>query len=196
MDADGQLALFDEGGDVELGDLEGLLPAGADLVRRGADARLSIVVTELWRAELIRAALDARDLPGERVEVFDGQLAVRTPFHRSLTPLAERWITGSRTQPPPDWRLGPRRLRLWAIAAGGQDSAGYLLRLGRKGDQGMWSAVGGALIRVGLAGTFLGPRAGGPAFRITGSRRGRRLAMMLGPAPETLPQGCWPAPRG
>lgn len=103
-----QLALFgDEAADLEIADLEGLLVAGAALVQRGAEARLSIVVSEQWRAITIVEAFDLRGLPGEEVQTFDAQFAVRTPFHRSLMPLASRWSRGSSKLPPPDWRLTP-----------------------------------------------------------------------------------------
>lgn len=188
-----QLALFgDEAADLEIADLEGLLVAGAALVQRGAEARLSIVVSEQWRAITIVEAFDLRGLPGEEVQTFDAQFAVRTPFHRSLMPLASRWSRGSSKLPPPDWRLTPARIRLWALATGRTDPSGYLLGLGRTDDGSCWSAAGTALAVAGLAGTMLGPRAGGPAYRIVGQRRSRRLGDMVGAAPNAAPVGAWP----
>lgn len=188
-----QLALFDDGAaGLEVADLEGLLVAGGALVQRGAEARLSIVVTEGWRAAAILDAFDLRGLPGEQVLTFDANFAVRTPFHRSVAPLASRWSRGSAKSPPSDWRLTPARLRLWALAIGRTDPSGYLLGLGRTDDPSLWSAAGRALATAGLAGTMLGPRAGGPAYRIAGQRRTRRLRDLVGAAPAAAPPDAWP----
>ncbi len=191
-----QLPLFDDlSADLEIADLEGLLVAGAALVQRGAEARLSIVVRQTWRAAAIVEAFQLRGLPGEQVQTFDAQIAVRTPFHRSLLPLSVRWSRGSSKLPPADWRLTPARLRLWALASGRTDPSGYLLSLGRTDDPACWSAAGTALAAAGLAGTLLGPRAGGPAYRIVGQRRTRRLLEMVGPMPSQAPTGAWPEER-
>lgn len=188
-----QLALFDDGtADLEVADLEGLLVAGAAMVARGADARLSIVVAERWRAAALVESFDLRGLPGERVLTFDEQFAVRTPFHRSLTPLATRWTRGSAKRPPAGWKLTPARVRMWALATGTNDPSGYLLGLGRTDEPACWSAAGTALAATGLAGTMLGPRAGGPAYRIVGQRRCRRLLRMVGAAPAGVPLAAWP----
>ena len=188
-----QLVLFDdEAAGLEIADLEGLLVAGAALVQRGAEARLSIVVTEQWRATAIVEAFDLRGLPGEAVQTFDAHLALRTPFHRSLMPMALQWSRGSSKLPPADWRLSPARVRMWALAMGRTDPSGYLLGLGRTDDPSCWSAAGTALAAAGVAGTMLGARAGGPAYRIVGQRRTRRLADMLGPVPPAAPPGAWP----
>lgn len=190
-----QLPLFiDETVDLEISDLEGLLVAGAALVHRGAEARLSIVLSEPWRAAMIAEAFDLRGLSGEQVQTFDAQVAVRTAFHRSLMPMAARWSRGSSKLPPADWRLTAARVRLWALATGRCDSAGFLLGLGRTDDSSCWSVAGKALSAAGLAGTMLGPRAGGPAYRIVGQRRSRRLLDMIGAAPPTVPPGAWPPP--
>ena len=195
MDVNEQLALFDdEAADLEVTDLEGLLVAGGALVQRGAEARLSIVVSESWRAGAIVEAFDVRGLPGEQVPTFDSHVAVRTPFHHSLLPLSERWSRGSSKLPPAGWVLTAARVRLWALAAGGTDLSGYLLGLGRTDDPACWSAAGTALAAAGLAGTLLSPRAGGPAYRIVGQRRTRRLCDMIGAAPSAAPPGAWPEP--
>ncbi|MBA3799729.1 MAG: hypothetical protein H0X18_11705 [Geodermatophilaceae bacterium] len=188
-----QLTLFDdEAADLEIADLEGLLVAGAALVQRGAEARLSIVLGEQWRASLMMEAFDQRGLPGEQVRTFDGQFSVRTPFHRSVLPLAARWSRGSSKLLPPGWELTPARVRLWALASGRADPSGYLLGLGRTDEASCWSAAGTALAAAGLAGALLGPRAGGPAYRIVGQRRTRRLGALLGAAPVGAPPGAWP----
>ncbi|MDQ3716841.1 MAG: hypothetical protein M3381_12630 [Actinomycetota bacterium] len=188
-----QLPLFDDpSADLEIADLEGLLVAGAALVQRAAEARLSIVVSERWRADALVEAFDLRGLPGEQVQTFDARVAVRTPFHRSLLPMIERWSRGSSKLPPVDWRLTPARVRLWTLATGRTDPSGYLLGLGRTDDASCWSAAGTALAAAGLAGVLLGSRAGGPAYRIVGQRRSRRLVELVGPVPAQAPPGAWP----
>ena len=47
---------------------------------------------------------------------------------------------------------------------------------------------------MGLAGSILGPRGGGPAVRIVGHRRCSRLAEMVGTPPPEAPAGQFPQP--
>lgn len=188
-----QLALFDgAAADVELSDLEGLLVAGAALVRHGPEVRLSLVVGQQWRVTALTEEFELRGLAGEVASTFDGQFAVRTPFARDLMPLAQRWTSGSVKRPPLNWRLTPARTRLWVLAAGTTDQRGFLLGLGRSDDPAGWSRAGAALAGAGLAGTILGPRSGGPAYRVVGQRRLRRLRAMLGRAPDGVPASAWP----
>ena len=49
-----------------------------------------------------------------------------------------------------------------------------------------------ALAGIGVAGTLLGPRGGGPAVRVTGRRRLVRLAELVGDPPAEAPAGTWP----
>jgi hypothetical protein len=80
---------------------------------------------------------------------------------------------------------------MWAVGAGRRDDHGYLLRLSPHDDQ-VWEAAGSALAWVGLAGTFVGPRAGGPGYRITGRRRLARLGEYVGERPAAAPPEHWP----
>ena len=45
---------------------------------------------------------------------------------------------------------------------------------------------------LGLPATLLGPRAGGPAYRIVGRRRLGRLVELVGDPPVEAPAGAWP----
>jgi hypothetical protein len=56
----------------------------------------------------------------------------------------------------------------------------------------VWEPAGAALAGMGIAGTFVGPRAGGPAYRITGRRRSARLREYVGEAPAEAPPTDWP----
>jgi hypothetical protein len=55
-----------------------------------------------------------------------------------------------------------------------------------------WVAVGDALAAAGLIAVFVGPKAGGPAYRIVGLRRVNRLAELVGEPPAGAPQERWP----
>jgi hypothetical protein len=78
-------------------------------------------------------------------------------------------------------------------AAGGPDPAGYVLKLGPSDDESCWEPVGAALSAIGLPAALLGPRAGGPAYRVTGRRRLNRLAELVGDRPSPAPVDAWPS---
>jgi hypothetical protein len=132
-----------------------------------------------------------RGLHGERVETIDGQLAVRTPFSRQLLPVAQRWARGAVKAIPPRWLLDGPRLRMWAVSAGQTDSHGYLFQLAAS-DAGIWEPAGATLAAAGLAATFVGPRGGGPAYRVTGRRRMTRLREYVGDPPMRVAAADWP----
>ncbi len=189
-----QLSLFDADlARPEPAHLEGLLVGPGQVVRMGGTARVSVLVTQSWRAEALLSEFNARGLGGEAVPspAVEGTLTVRTPFKTALGPLAQRWLQGALKAPPAGLTLDGPRLRLWAIAAGVADGHGYLLALGQS-DTHMWDLVGDLLAAVGLPAQLLGPRAGGPAYRIVGSRRLARLGELVGRPPIQAPPGVWP----
>lgn len=55
-----------------------------------------------------------------------------------------------------------------------------------------WVVIGDALAAAGLIAVFVGPKAGGPAYRIVGLRRVTRLAELVGEPPVGAPQASWP----
>lgn len=171
-------------------DLAGLL-AGPGVVRRmGGTARVSVTVDAAWRVHVLVAELAARGLATGWEELPGAGFVVRTAFSTRIVPLALAWSDGA---PATMFLAGPA-LRLWVAAAGSPaapaDSSGrggFDLRLGpREGD---WPAVGTALAAAGLPGTLV---AEVPAYRITGRRRLRRLAELVGDAPPAAPPGAWP----
>jgi hypothetical protein len=172
-------------------DLEGLLLGAAQVVRLGGTARLSVLVEPSWRVEGVLAAYAERDLRGEAVPGEEGATSVRTPFSRALLPVAERWVRGAVKSVPAGFTLDGSRLRLWAVGAGRRDEHGYLLRLSPH-DPAVWEPAGAALAGIGIAGAFVGPRAGGPAYRITVRRRSTRLREYVGEAPAGAPATDWP----
>jgi hypothetical protein len=166
-----------------LDDLDGLLLAGGHWVRNGADARLSVVVADPWRVAALSAALAERgvaDQQGPRDAEFG--YAVRTDFSARLMPYAQRWTRGANEGPPPGFVLSAGGLRLWAIAAGRTDPAGYVLSTAEPDDV-VHQASGAQLARLGLAAVSLSVR-GGPGWRVTSTRRLRRLAELLGEPPD------------
>lgn len=174
-------------------DLDGLLLAGGQWVRATTDrverARLSILVDDLWRVTALESELEVRALAAERVDAEGGRLAVRTAFEADLTAAAERWARGARTAPPPDLALTVGGLRLWTIATGRRDDAGYHLGTGPT-DQPTHRSAGSQLARLGLAAVGVGER-GRPGWRITGAKRLRRFAELVGEAPPGS-GGHWP----
>lgn len=177
-------------------DVEGLLCGTGQVVRQGDEARVSVVIppTEEWRISVLLAALEDLGLPGETVPAEADAIAVRTQFSPLLTALARRWSTAGAKRPPRDLVLDGPRLRWWALSAGRHDDQGYLLRLSAQ-DESSWPGVGAALARAGLPGTLVGPRADGPAYRITGQKRLLRLRELVGAPPPDVPVYAWPRTR-
>ena len=175
-----------------LADLDGLLLAGGQWVRSPAGARLSIVVADRWRAEALAACFAGLGIDGpDAVIESTAQVAVRTAFRPELVPLAGRWTRGANQGLPADFGLGAGGLRLWAVAAGRRDDAGYLLATAEPDDR-IHSAGGAQLARLGVAAVSLSQRPG-PGWRVTSARRLRRLVELLGEAPEGGREA-WPVP--
>jgi hypothetical protein len=172
-------------------DLDGLLAGNGKVVRRDRSARLSVVVTEPWRAQVLAAqmaellGLDAETAPAEL------GLTVRTPWLTDLLPVADAWSRGAVKVPPPGWVLDGARLRWWCLAEGSAAAEVYTLHLGGS-DQQSWLAIGSALAIAGVPGVLVGPRADGPAYRIVGRRRLGRLVELVGEPPVGVPSTAWP----
>ncbi len=189
----GQLSFFSAGArPADVSDLEGILCGPGQVVRQGVSARVSVVVHEDWRVEPLRAALAALDLDGGTADAHEeGGVTVRTTFDERLVPLADRWSGGGSKRAPADLVLDGARLRWWALSAGHDTPAGYVLMLGPQDEQ-VWPGVGAALVRAGLTAGQIGPRAEGPAYRITGQRRLARLRELVGDPPAGVPAAAWP----
>lgn len=175
-------------------DLDGLLLAGALWVRSGTDAtdraRLSVLVDAQWRAEALLAEFADRALAGELVDAENGLRAVRTEFRADLVAPAQRWTMGARVAPPAGLALTAGGLRLWTIASGRRDDTGYLLGTCDT-ESPIYRVAGAQLAGLGLAAVGVGER-GRPGWRITGVKRLRRFAELLGEPPPCA-GGDWPA---
>lgn len=167
----------------DLADLDGLLLAGGQWVRSGPQARLSVVVSECWRADALANAFAERGLEcAEPVVDAAAGFGVRTSFATELAARATRWTRGSRQAVPNGFTLGAGGLRLWAIAAGHRDDVGYLLGTVDANDP-LHLVAGSQLARIGVAAAGL-PHRGGPGWRVTSTRRLRRLTELVGPPPS------------
>jgi hypothetical protein len=174
-----------------LTDLDGVLAGNGKVVRREGTARLSVVVAEQWRADVLAAQM--ADLLGLTAETAPAELGltVRTPWLAELLPVADGWSRGAVKVPPPGWVLDGPRLRWWCLAEGVAGPGVYTLHLGAS-DQQSWLAVGSALAIAGVPGVLVGPRADGPAYRIVGRKRLGRLVELVGDAPAGVPSTAWP----
>jgi hypothetical protein len=179
-----QFSLFGaEAAEPVLDDLDGVLLGGGHWARLGGTARLSIVVADMWRAVALGDEFAARGVAAQTgaVEPAHQGFVARTAFCAALSPQAARWTRGANQGAPPGLILTAGALRLWAIAAGRADGAGYLISTTGSGDS-IHLIAGAQLARLGLAAVSLTNRPG-PGWRITSVKRLRRLAELLGEPP-------------
>jgi hypothetical protein len=190
-----QFSLFGaEAADPLIEDLDGLLLAGGDWVRTEGHsaARLSVLVADPWRAGALQDEFFDRQLASDTVDAPGGLIAVRTEITELLVPQAVRWTRGASLQLPTDLALSASGLRLWAIATGRTDDAGYLLGVAEP-DGEVHRAAGAQLARLGVTAVDVGLR-GGPGWRITSAKRLRRFAELVGEAPGNAGPD-WPTAR-
>lgn len=175
----------------QVSDLGGLLAAHGQLSRSARGCRLSILLLQQWRARALLAELAARQIGGEQVAEDGGSVLVRTPRITELDELAGSWVKGAVKAVPTGLVAEPGFLRCWTIAAGREDSGGYLLGLDPRAPD-THEPLAAVLARAGLAATLVGPRAGGPGLRIVGHRRRNRLVDLIGGPPAAAPPGAFP----
>lgn len=174
-------------------DLGGLLAAHGQITTGPAGARLSILLDDAGRAAAVVAECARRDIAAEvlTVEGPGPQLLMRTTRCAALLPLATAWTRGAVKSVPRALVVSAGFARLWVIGAGRRDVAGYLLGLDPHVPDSVDDLIA-AGSRAGLAGSYVGVRAGGPAIRIVGHRRLARLADTVGTLPDELPADCRP----
>lgn len=174
-----------------LADLAGVLCGHGQLVSFGRTAaRLSVVVDEMWRAQVLAEACAERGVRGQIATSDEGHPLVRTAFRADLIGLANAWTKGAVKAVPSGFRLDGQALRLWALSGGDWTHGGYLLPLDPRAPE-THAPLTAALADTGLHGTPLGVRAGGPGLRLTGRRKLSRLAELVGPAPDVA-EPHWP----
>lgn len=172
-----------------LADLDGVLLAGGWWVRQDDTARLSVIVAEAWRAEAIVVEFATRGVScpdGEpAITTAENGRCVRTGFFANLLEPARSWTRGANQGPPAGLALTSGGLRLWCVAAGRRDEVGYLLATAEP-DDAIHTAGGAQLSRNGVPAVSVShPRGAysGPGWRVSSSKRLKRLAELVGPAP-------------
>jgi hypothetical protein len=176
-------------------DLAGLLCGPGEVVRSpdGAAARVSVVVSEAWRVTELLKVFESIELTGDTAAAESGGTSVRTPFSARLKHLADLWTQGAVVVPPTGFHLSGIALRAWLLASGGPvPGRPDAWQLGLGPTEEAWPGVGAALAQSGLPGLLVGPRSGGPAYRVVGARRVRRLAELVGESPRSAPLLSWP----
>jgi hypothetical protein len=176
------------------GDLAGLLCGPGQIVRFGTGdtARLSIVLPDPVRAPAVIASCAAVGIAAECVVTESGATAVRTAFRRDLVELARSWTRGAVKTVPPGMLLDGTVLRVWLLAAGRWDGRAAELHLDPHAPDTHLPLVAAAT-RAGVPPAWSARSA---TLRITGTRRLRRFAELVGPRPPTVPPDEWPGDGG
>lgn len=190
-----QLSFYSaEANEPDTGDLAGLLCSQGQLAEFARTAaRLTVPLDEPWRAHALVRELGRRGVTGTYVRAEDGAHGVRTAFRADLLPLAEDWTKEGEKFAPSGLTLDGGALRMWVLAAGTWLAGSYLLGLDQDAPD-TYETVRGALAAAGLPTTLhVGE---GPGLRISGSRRLRRLAELVGSAPSAAAETHWPAVSG
>lgn len=179
-------------------DLAGVLCGNGQIAMFGRTAaRLSVVVEQRARAGVLaeefgRCGAEA-EVAAAGGSAQNEHCLVRTAFRADLLELAGQWSRGAMKSLPAGFELDGGTLRLWTLACGWAGERGYLLPLDRRAPD-THRPLLAALGRIGLAGSIVGPRAGGPAVRVTGRRRLASFAELVGEPPEGA-ESAWPAGR-
>lgn len=169
-----------------------MLAASGQIVIVNSGARLSVVVTQFWRAAALAEMMHEAGLVPEIARTDEDTPLVRTAVDPRLRRIAAEWTRGAVKTVPPRWLPGPRELRAWTLAGGSPEADRYLLGLDPHAPD-THSPLASALMRVGIAPTLIGTRGARPALRISGRRRLSRLVENVGEPPdhpEALAQ--WP----
>jgi hypothetical protein len=171
------------------GDLAGLLCGPGQIVRFGSGdtARLSVVLADPRRAPVVVAACAAVGIDAEQAVTESGTTVVRTAFRRDLVGLARAWTLGAVKTVPAGMQLDGAVLRVWMAASGHWDGRGVDLLLDPHAPQTHLALIAAAT-RAGISPARSGRAT---ALRITGARRIRRLAELLGPVPAGIAPDEW-----
>jgi hypothetical protein len=221
----GQLSLFSaDVASPTLEDLGGLLAAHGQITRSSHGCRLSILLTQQWRAAALQREFERRGLGSSISAGQDGtgqdgtgqddtgqdgieradadrpdsqpsaNILLRSDRSAALDPLADAWTCGSAKTVPAFPVAAGGLLRCWVLAAGRSDELGFLLGTDPHAAQ-TYPRLAAGLAGIGVTGAVIGGRGGGPGVRIVGKRRLDRLAELLGAAPADAPDGTFPTGR-
>jgi hypothetical protein len=174
-----------------VGDLAGLLCCQGQMGEFARTAaRLTLPLDGVWRVRGVRGALAERGVDAIHTVTDEGLHGVRTAFRVDLLGLAEEWTKEGEKFAPSGLNLDGGALRLWVLAAGGWLGSSYLLGLDPLAVD-TYDTVRGALAAAGLPATLQGA-----GLRISGRRRLRRLAELVGGSPSGEAEAHWPAVSG
>lgn len=154
-------------------------------------ARLSVLLHTEWRARQL-ADLARMAIPRVSCEALaDTSWLVRMEG-AALLPVAHAWTKGAVKTVPAHWSLSDRAVQVWATVAGVQEenSMRFGLDAHIASHEQLRNRAAAALAQLGAAPTYVGPRAGGPALRVSGQRRLAHVMAILGEPPE---DGSWDA---
>lgn len=168
-----------------IADLAGLLAGSGQIVLalRGG-ARISVVVEDSWRADLIAKMITETGFSAEIVQSGEGKPLVRTEISPLLTRLALNWTRGAVKAVPNAFVPSSRALRLWAYATGHTDGTDrFFFGLDPHAPQ-THDQLARTLMRAGMAATLVGARGSTPCLRITGRRRLTKLLDAIGEPPD------------
>lgn len=152
---------------------------------------MSVVLDQHWRASALSRLCAERNVDAELATSEQGHPLLRTAFRADLAALAAGWLRGAVKAAPAGYRPDGAVLRVWVLAAGRRADNGYLLGLDPHAPE-THPELAGALAAIGLPGSIVGMRAGGPALRITGRRRTARLLELVGDPPAEAEPDHWP----
>ncbi|MQA61946.1 MAG: hypothetical protein GEU86_10695 [Actinophytocola sp.] len=206
-----QLSFFSADANVPTpADLAGVLCAPGELASfASTTARLSVTLDDDWRAAALAAELGRRGVQARIVPSGNGNLLVRTAFRADLIALAASWTRGAAKVVPDGFQLDGATLRCWALVAGRPAGgparrAGFLLGLDPGAPETheplLRAAARAGLVPGSHAGSLVATRSGAPALRVSGSKRLRRLAELVGECPRNVngaagAESVWPAVR-
>ncbi|OLR89730.1 hypothetical protein [Actinokineospora bangkokensis] len=191
-----QLSIFSaETSRPRLGDLAGLLCGPAQVVVFArATARLSLPVTDQWRANALVKACAERGVAARVSRCEEtGETGVGTAFRRDLAPLAAAWTDPGGKAVPPGFLPDGGVLRMWVLAAGRWTDGGYLLPVDPAAPA-THGPLAEALERCGLPTTAPTAKGEVPGLRVVGRRRLGRLLELVGPPAGPGCADVWPAP--
>lgn len=180
----------------DVGDLGGVLAAHGQVTASAAGARLSILLSERWRADVLAEACMARGVEAGVMRPEDSaDWLVRTDRSPALVSLARAWTRGAVKAEPTGLVVTAGMLRMWVVAAGRDGPAGYELGLDPHAVD-THRPLAAALAEAGLAGVIVGSASADPVVRVTGRRRLNRLVEMVGSRPPHAPISTWPGADG
>lgn len=151
-------------------------------------ARISVLVTEEWRARSLCSISQRADVPAEveEQEAEDGspQWLVRLESPQ-LLPVVQEWTKGAVKTVPPQWQPTSTAIQIWATVAGVRDDMGFRMGLDPHiaDHPELVKIVQAGMASSGVSAIFVGARAGGPALRVQGQRRLHNLMLMVGEPP-------------